>query len=50
MDKSSDELADLTQEIRRLIEENRKFLAQVMDEEFEPEDEGEDDMQPEEEL
>jgi hypothetical protein len=33
------ELDELTQEIRRVIEDNRKFLERVMDDEFEAEDE-----------
>jgi hypothetical protein len=33
------ELDELTQEIRRVIEDNRKFLERVMDDEFETEDE-----------
>ncbi len=32
------ELDELSREIRRVIENNRKFLDHVMDEDFEPED------------
>lgn len=32
------ELDELSKEIRKVIENNRKFLDRVMDEDFEPED------------
>lgn len=32
------ELDELSREIRKVIENNRKFLDRVMDEDFEPED------------
>ncbi len=35
------ELDELSKEIRKVIENNRKFLDRVMDEDFEPEDEEE---------
>jgi hypothetical protein len=39
------ELDELSREIRKVIENNRKFLDRVMDEDFEPEDgdEGKDE-------
>lgn len=36
------ELDDLSQEIRKIISDNKKFLDRVMDEDFEPEDDGEE--------
>jgi hypothetical protein len=39
MDKENNELDELTREVNRIISENRKFLARVMDDDFEPEDE-----------
>ncbi|GLI37667.1 hypothetical protein KI811_07415 [Geobacter hydrogenophilus] len=38
MGDERNELDELSREIRRVIENNRKFLDHVMDEEFEPED------------
>ena len=38
MDKKN-ELEELSREIRRIITDNEKFLARVLDEEFEPEEE-----------
>lgn len=35
------ELTQLAREVRRLVEENRTFLDRIMDDDFEPEDEGE---------
>lgn len=35
------ELDELTQEVRRVIEDNRKFLERIMDDEFEEEPEDE---------
>ncbi len=35
------ELDELSREIRRIITDNEKFLARVLDEEFEPEEEDE---------
>lgn len=37
-------LDELGREIRKIISDNRKFLDRVMDDEFEPEDEGEEDV------
>lgn len=34
-----DDLDQLSREIRKIIQENKKFLDRVMDEEFEPEEE-----------
>jgi hypothetical protein len=43
MDKGNNELDELTREIGRIIADNRKFLARVMDDDFEPEeDDGEE--------
>jgi len=47
MDKEKNELDELTQEITRIISDNRKFLARVMDDDFEPEEE---DGEEEEEV
>jgi hypothetical protein len=46
MEKEKSELDDLTREIGRIIADNRKFLARVMDDDFEPdeEDDEEDDI------
>ena len=46
MTLESDDLEELTSEIRRLIESNRAFLERVGDEEYEDEDE-EADPEPE---
>lgn len=40
MTLESDDLEELTNEIRRLIESNKLFLERVSDEEYEDEDEG----------
>lgn len=37
------ELDELGREIRKIIAENEKFLARVMDDEFEPEEDGEEE-------
>ena len=37
-----DEFDELSKEIRKIITENEKFLARVMDEDFEPEEEEEE--------
>ena len=42
------ELEELSREIRKVIEENNKFLDRIMDEEFEPDDEEEEAEIPEE--
>jgi len=39
MDKEKNELDELTQEIGKIIKDNKKFLDRVMDEDFEPEEE-----------
>jgi hypothetical protein len=36
MSAAKDELEELTQEVRKVIEENRKFLARIMEDDFEP--------------
>ncbi len=41
MDKEKNELDDLTREIQHLINDNRKFLDRIMDDDFEPEADGE---------
>jgi hypothetical protein len=43
MTDSIPELEDLEREVRRLIEENKKFLSRVLDDDFEPEEEEEAD-------
>jgi len=42
----SDDLEELTNEVRRLIESNRVFLERVNDEDYEDEDEAESDPEP----
>jgi hypothetical protein len=37
------ELEELASAVRKIVKDNRKFLNQVMDEDFEPEEEIEDD-------
>jgi len=46
MDKEKNELDELTREIDRIIADNKKFLARVMDDDFEPDEDvgGEDDI------
>ena len=39
----TDDMEELGKEIRKTIEENRKFLDRIMDDEFDPEEEGEED-------
>ncbi len=48
----TNELEELSKEIRKIIDENRKFLGRIMDDEFEPEEpeEGEEEDEPVEEL
>jgi hypothetical protein len=43
MDQEKHELDELTREIDRIITDNNKFLARVMDEDFEPEEEDEEE-------
>jgi hypothetical protein len=50
MDKEKNELDELTREIDKIITDNKKFLARVMDEDFEPEEEGEEEGEVIEEL
>ncbi len=50
MDKEKNELDELTQEISRIITDNRKFLARVMDDDFEPEEEAEEEEETPVEL
>ena len=40
------ELAQLAQEVRKLVEENRTFLDRIMDDDFEPEDDAESGAEP----
>ncbi len=41
MDGEKNELEDLAREVQQLIKDNRKFLDRIMDDDFEPEDDGE---------
>ena len=50
MDKDRNELDELTQEIGKIIKDNKKFLDRVMDEDFEPEEEIEEASEVTEEL
>ena len=43
MDKENNELDELTREISKIITDNKKFLARVMDDDFEPEEEAEEE-------
>jgi hypothetical protein len=45
MAEEIDQNDDLISEVRKIIEENRKFLARVMDDEFEPETTEEADLE-----
>jgi hypothetical protein len=42
------ELEELAREIRKIVQDNNKFLEKVLDEEFEPEEEAEEE--PDEEF
>ena len=43
MDKEKNELDELTREISKIITDNKKFLDRVMDDDFEPEEEVEEE-------
>jgi hypothetical protein len=43
MDKEKNELDELAREINRIIIDNKKFLARVMDDDYEPEEEVEEE-------
>lgn len=47
-EREKEQMDELTREVRRVIEENRRFLERVMDDEFESEDEPDEDPEPEE--
>lgn len=49
MDNETSELDELSKEIRTIIADNRKFLEKIMDDEFEPEVEDQEEP-PEVEL
>ncbi len=38
MERDKASIEELTAEVRRVLEDNRKFLEHVMDDDFEPED------------
>mgnify|MGYP006954410916 CR=1 FL=1 len=42
------ELDELALEVRRVIDDNRKFLERIMDDEFEPEDDPDEELSAEE--
>ena len=50
MDKEKNELDELTREIGKIIKDNKKFLDRVMDDDFEPEEEIEEEREINEEL
>jgi len=50
MEKEKNELDELTREINKIISDNKKFLDRVMDDDFEPEEEIEDEEEIIEEL
>jgi len=50
MDKEKNELDELAREIDRIIADNKKFLTRVMDDDFEPEEELEEESDIFEEL
>ncbi len=41
-DPKDDDLRELAADISRIISDNRKFLSRLMDDDFEPEEEGEE--------
>jgi hypothetical protein len=43
MEKEAAELDELTREIRTIITDNRKFLEKIMNDDFEPEEELDDE-------
>jgi hypothetical protein len=47
MEKEKNELEELTREITRVIADNKKFLDRVMDDDFEPEGDEEDEGEQE---
>jgi len=47
---AEDDLQELESEIRRIIEGNRKFLDRMLDDDFEPDDEPEEEEPVVEEL
>jgi hypothetical protein len=47
-DKTS--IEELTTEVKRLLEDNRKFLEHMMDDDFEAEDDLDEERSPDEEL
>lgn len=49
MERDKSSIEELTTEVRRVLEDNRKFLEHVMDDDFEPEDEPDDETSPDEE-
>ena len=50
MGTEKNELDDLSRQIKKLIDENKKFLDRVMDDEFEPEEDNEEATEVIEEL
>jgi hypothetical protein len=50
MDAEKNELDELSRAIKKIISDNQKFLDRVLDEEFEPEEEGEEEAGVVEEL
>jgi hypothetical protein len=50
MDAEKNELDELSREIKKIISDNKKFLDRVLDEEFEPEEEIEEEAGTIEEL
>lgn len=50
MTDEKNDLEEITQEIRKIIDNNKKFLERVFDEDFESEDEGSVEAEEFEEL
>lgn len=50
MTEEKNELDELGREIRKIIADNEKFLARVLDDDFEPDEEGEEEGEIVEEL
>lgn len=50
MTEEKNELDELGREIRKIILDNEKFLARVLDDDFEPDEEGEEEGEVVEEL
>ena len=50
MIENGDELAELEQEIRRIIKDNERFLSRILDEDFSDDEDPGEETEPGEEL